>query len=392
MAHWLLAAEVRNAIEQARASGLTPPLQAQVEYEARFGAGGPDGSRILGVAGDVAEVRVAGVITKAPDLLAMLFGGGNTTWPEIVAALASADADPDIKRIELRIDSPGGSVDGMFDAIAALQAVKKPTRAVVHNVAASAAYGFASQADEVVAANRAARIGSVGIIAGYQIDPTVVKVTSTAAPNKNPDVTTEEGRAVVREELDALHALFVESIAAGRKTTPEKVNAEYGQGATLLADEALKRGMIDAVAGTKPLQLVKPATTTRAATAEQENIMDLSTLKAQYPAVYAEAVGEGVAKERDRVSAHLVMGEASGDMKTAIGAVKDGSEMTATLQASYMAAGMNRADNGNRAADEAAAAAALGGARERENQSAEGETAVLALVESALGITGGAAK
>lgn len=389
---WLLEPSVFRAMRKAREAGAAPSLDAQAAYEARYSAESANGSRVLSIAGDVAEVRVSGVITKSPDLFAMLFGGGNTTWPEIVSALAEADANPSVKRVELSIDSPGGSVAGMFDAMAAVQAIKKPTRAVVRNVAASAAYGLGSQADEIVAANRATSFGSIGVAATFYVDDNEVDVTSTAAPKKRPDVTTEEGRAMVREELDAYHELFVEAIASARGVTVEKVNAEYGQGATLLADEALKRGMIDAVAGTKPLQLVKPATTTRAATAEQENTMDLSTLKAQYPAVYAEAVGEGVAKERDRVSAHLVMGEASGDMKTAIGAVKDGSEMTATLQASYMAAGMNRADNGNRAADESAAAAALSGARERENQSAEGETAVLALVESALGITGGAAK
>ena len=72
--------------------------------------------------------------------------------------------------------------------------------------------------------------------------------------------------------------------------------------------------------------------------------MDLQTLKAQHPDVYAAAAQEGRTEERDRVGAHLTMGEASGDMKTAIDAVQDGSAMTATLQAKYMAAGMNRSD------------------------------------------------
>ena len=53
------------------------------------------------------------------------------------------------------------------------------------------------------------------------------------------------------------------------------------------------------------------------------------------------------------------MGEASGDMKTAIAAAKDGSEMTATLQAQYMAAGMNRADRETHESEGAEAAAAV---------------------------------
>ena len=59
--------------------------------------------------------------------------------------------------------------------------------------------------------------------------------------------------------------------------------------------------------------------------------------------------------------AHLTMGEASGDMKTAISAVTAGEEMTATLQAKYMAAGMNRRDATNRQQDDGDVAGALDG-------------------------------
>ena len=63
--------------------------------------------------------------------------------------------------------------------------------------------------------------------------------------------------------VDGLDELFAEAIADGRGTTIEKVNADFGQGATLLADEAVKRGMIDSIAGS-PLQSVKtPAAASR---------------------------------------------------------------------------------------------------------------------------------
>lgn len=387
MEFWLLAQGVRQAIAQAINAGMTPSLDARADYEARYGFAEGDASRVLTTAGDVAEIRISGVITKAPDLMAMLFGGGNVTWPEIVAALASADADPAVKRAELRIDSPGGSIDGMFEAMAAAEAFSKPLRAVLHNTCASAAYAIASQCGEIVAANRAVRIGSVGIVASFYNDENVIEVTSTDAPDKRPDVTTEAGKAVVREELDAIHELMTESIAAGRKSTPEKVNADYGRGATLLADEALKRGMIDAVTGSPALRIVKPVKPTSATTAEQEKVMDLNELKAQHPAVYAAAVGVGVAEERDRVCAHLIMGDASGDMATAIKATKEGTAMTASLQATYMAASVARRDTDNRTEDDAAAAAALGGAAPATTEAA-GSDAVLALVEAHFGVPG----
>ncbi len=383
---WLLTAAVRKVIDDAYRSGAIPTAEQQLEFEARseIDAGTP--SRIMTVAGDVAEIRVAGAITNRPNFFAMLFGGGNVTYGEIISALAEADANPSIKRAELRVDSPGGHVDGLFEAVAAIQAFSKPLKGVVENTAASAAYALVSQADEVVALNKAARVGSVGIVATMYVDDNEVQVTSTEAPKKRPDVRTDEGKAVVREELDALHELFVDAIATGRDTTVDKVNADFGQGSTLLAKDALKRGMIDAIQGGN-LRVVESTQTNTTASGgnKPETVMDLNTLKAQHPDVYAAALQEGVNSERDRVSAHLTMGAASGDMETALKAVKEGSEMTATLQATYLAAGMNRQDQQNRQDDDAGANAADGA---DEGSQASASEDVLSAVEDQLGITG----
>lgn len=385
---WLLEASIRQAIEQAQKAGVLPTVQQQIEYEARYAVSASETtSRILSVAGNNAEVAVKGVITKAPCFLAMLFGGGNTTYGEIIAALAEAEADATVDNITLAIDSPGGHFDGLFDTLAAIQSTTKPVKAVISNVGASAAFAIASQADEIIASNRAARIGSVGVAATFEVSDTEVTITSTEAPKKRPDVTTEEGKAMVREELDAMHEIFVDAIAEGRSTTIEKVNAEFGQGATLLAGEALKRGMIDAVAETS-LKVVESAKTTTTARSGGNNPekgpMDLKTLKAQHPDVYAAAVQEGVESERDRVTAHLTMGEASGDNKTAYAAIKDGSEMTATLQATYMTAGMNRQDVANRQDDDANANAG-DGANASDDQG-DAADAVASMVEAKLGM------
>lgn len=74
--------------------------------------------------------------------------------------------------------------------------------------------------------------------------------------------------------------------------------------------------------------------------------MDEAAFKAQHPELFAAITGaakaSGVAEERDRVGAHLTMGEMSGDMKTAVAAITSGDTMTQTLTAKYLAAGMNR--------------------------------------------------
>jgi ClpP class serine protease len=344
---WLLLQSIHDDLQSARAAGFNFTAEQIAQHDSRLLAA--DTSRVMAMAGDSAEIHVKGVLTNTPDMFAQWFGGGNTTYPEIISALAEADANPEIKEIVMRFDSGGGSINGMFDAIAAMQTTKTPIRAIVGSMAASAAYGLASQADTIEAHNRASTVGSIGIVVDTYLDADAISITSTNAQNKRPDLATEEGRAVLVEHLDAVHDLFAEAISDGRSTTVETVNADFGQGAVLLADEALKRGMIDSVAKVG-LQSVKSTNLTTAKSGDQleATTMDLKELKATHPTLCAQLVAEGeeigTTAERENVKAHLTMGEASGDMKTAIEAINAGIGMTTSLQAKYMAAGMNRND------------------------------------------------
>ncbi len=371
---WLLLQSVLNDIQDARASGVKFTAEQVATFEASNGEG------IMALAGNSAEIHVKGVLTNTPDMFARWFGGGNTTYPAIIAALAEADANPEVKQIVMRFDSGGGAVNGMFDAIAAMQTTKKPIKAIVGTMAASAAYGLASQADEMVAHNRASAVGSIGVVVDTFVSESRVSITSSNAPDKRPDVTTEKGKATVVAQLDAIAGLLDEAVAEGRNTTVEKVNADFGQGGILLADEALKRGMIDSISTNKP------ATATNGGKPQEQRSMDLQTLKAQHPDVYAAAAQEGRTEERDRVGAHLTMGEASGDMKTAIGAVQDGSAMTATLQAKYMAAGMNRSDVQARQDDDAEANAGDDANAGEEEAEANAGVNILAAAAESCGV------
>jgi ClpP class serine protease len=385
---WLLEDSAYSTINNIYNSGVMPTAEQQIDYESRYSALDSQAtSRLLTVSGNNAEVAIQGVMTKAPSFLAMLFGGSNTTYQEITNALNEAEADSKIESITLKIDSPGGQFDGLFDVLAAIQMINKPVKAFVSNVSASAAYAIASQADEIVASNRAARIGSIGVAATIDVNDSQVTITSTEAQKKRPDVTTVEGKAMVREELDAMHDIFVDAIAKGRNLTKKEINANFGQGATLLAEEALKRGMIDSI-GETSLKLVESTKTTTAHSGGKQpetKGMNLKELKSQHPDVYSAAVEEGVNQERDRVTAHLTMGEASGDTQTAFEAIKNGSKMTNTLQAKYMTAGMNRNDVTKRQDDDKQAdagdKATLSNAQDDGNE-------VVRLVEARLGVGG----
>jgi capsid assembly protease len=361
MTIWLMEREAWRALQGARktAAFSADQLTAHIERAEAAMDGAP---RNLRIAGSTAQIDVAGVLTKKPDIFAHFFGGGNTTYSAIQAALAFADASPEVKDIVLAIDSPGGQVDGLFETIAAIQATKKPLR-VVANLAASAAYALAAAAGKIEASSPSATFGSIGVVATYFLEEDVVEVTSSAAPNKRPDVSTDEGKAVVRAYLDELHELFVEAIATGRGIAAKDVNSGFGGGSVFAAGESKRRGMIDGIKRPQ-LRAVGPETPP---TAEQQenNTMDLKTFKAQHPEHVEALCKEGAASERDRVVAHLTMGEASGDMKTAIEAITSGEPMTATLQAKYLSAGMNRRDQNARAADDKVVEAATAGADQK---------------------------
>jgi len=338
---WLLTQDILSQIEAAKAAG----LQLTVEQVSAAGLSrGADGPMVVG---SDAVIPIEGVLSEKPDFLAAWFGGGNTLYPDIIGAIAEANGDPVVERIVLDVGtSPGGDINGLFATMDAIRNSGKPVVARVKNMAASGAYGLVSQASEIRAANRGTQFGSVGVAYDTMVFSEEVSIASTESPNKRPDLTTAAGRQVVREQLDDYHAIFVEGIAVGRGTTVAAVNKAYGRGAIVLARDALDKGMIDAI-GDDGVGTDTTDKQTALGGKPEVRLMDIQRLKAEHPDVYAAVVNE----ERDRVCAHLVLGKSSGDMATALTAVQDGSGMTATLQATYMAAAMNRQDVEDRGAD-----------------------------------------
>lgn len=380
---WLLETSIRQAIEAAKAMGFEPTGDQLRAFEtAKPATESGDASRILSRTGDTATIDIKGVLTPTPDIFAVIFGGGNTTYQDITAAAIEAETNPDVKNVHFRINSGGGSVSGLFETIETIQSISKPTKTTFEGLGASAAFALGVQSDEVVAASKTTVLGSVGIVTEVEIDKSVVSITSTNAPNKRPDASTEEGQAVIREELDAFEELFISSISEGRGVSAEKVKKDFGKGGTVLAGNAVERGMIDAVEAGKNT-ITKTATSGKKA--EVKNTMDLNELKAQHPETYAAAVELGASQESDRVQEHLILGEASGDMATAIEAVKSGTAMTGVLRATYMAASMKNRAIADFEAD-AADASAADAADESAPKAKDESDSVWAIVNEQLGV------
>jgi ClpP class serine protease len=367
---WLIQNDALQHLEDMRATRDLPEPGA---FFAREDEDIPRHKRIMQKAGGTASISINGVMTESPDLFAMLFAGGNTTYPDIISAIGDAEQDSEIERIELKLNSPGGMVSGLFDVAAAVSGASKPTTAVVGGKAASAGYILAAACNEIEASNPTSSVGSFGVAVEVMVREGTVTITNSDSPDKRPDYQTEEGQAVVRDHLDSLHAIFADIVGEGRGIDPSLVTERFGRGRMYVASEAMARGMIDRIRQTADESPASGTTPTEAPTSEPEMNMDLDTLKAEHPAVYRAALEVGAAEERDRVMSHLTMGQESGDMETAAKAIEEGSGMTATLQARYMAAGMRRTaieDRGDESA-EAEGAAAAGAAPAGEQPTSE---------------------
>jgi ClpP class serine protease len=360
MALWLIEQDAALELQRIMRSPL-PVTTEMVEAYRRSIAESGDGPRCLTISGPEAAISIVGVLTKTRDAYYYYYDVASTTYQDICAALAIADKNPDVKRITLNIDSPGGRVDGLFETLEALRAMTKPVTARC-TLAASGAYGIASQCKRIEAVGVASMFGSIGVATSYAFwnSETLIELTNTDSPDKRPDVRTEAGKAVVVRELDAIAALFIDAIAIGRSVNADDVRTKYGRGAMFVAADAKRAGMIDAMP-----KVVKP-TGVRASTeddpqpsadgeqpaaqrGEETQTMDLKAFKAQHPDLFTtiqdEAHAAGVSAERKRVNAHLKLGTSSGAMDVALKAIATGtSSSDEEVQADYLSARMNRGD------------------------------------------------
>lgn len=227
-----------------------------VDVEAFYAARGT-GSR----SGTVAVLPVQGAITKRDSVWSLLTGGTSTV--RLTQQLRALAADESVATILLNVDSPGGTVSGLPELAAEVRRTAETKRvvAIANDMAASAAYWVASQADEVIATPEAL-VGSVGVFTMHQdlsglMDQMGVKTTFIKAgkykTEGNPfEPLSDEARDHIQSLVDESYAMFVGDVSKGRsrdgaQVTPAKVKADYGEGRVLSAKDARAAGMVDRV-------------------------------------------------------------------------------------------------------------------------------------------------
>jgi len=227
----------------------------KVMYEAVMGRGDPEALLVFTSSddntyrkeGDAAIIDVVGPIFHYENFFTMLGIGVATT--ALTKHLDAAIDDPDVSRIILSFDSPGGQVAGINQLSIKIKEAneKKPVIAYVHGSAASGAYWLASAASEIVA-DATSMVGSIGVVVTYRKkDNDDIEIVSTVSPKKRPNPETKEGRDEILKVLDSIADVFVETVAQNRNVTKEYVLENFGKGGILVGKAALDVGMIDKI-------------------------------------------------------------------------------------------------------------------------------------------------
>ena len=177
----------------------------------------------------------------------------------IVGHLRKVRADNSIKAVILRVDSPGGSAiasDIIWREVM-LTRDKKPVIASMSDVAASGGYYISMPAHKIVA-QPATLTGSIGVVMiKFAIGGTLEKLgmnMERVTSGKYADLWapdrpfTPEERKKIEASMHATYETFVEKAAAGRKTTPERIDT-LAQGRVWTGAQAKQNGLVDELGG-----------------------------------------------------------------------------------------------------------------------------------------------
>lgn len=185
---------------------------------------------------------------------------GLQSYLEIETQAEALFADPRARAVVLEIDSAGGEAAGVFETAARLRALSvesgKFLWAVATPAALSAAYALAAAADAIWV-TETAEVGSIGVVAVHADQSAKdakegIAYTFLHAGERKLDGNphrplSEEARAAIQADVEALYERFVDWVAKRRGLRPEAVRAQ--QAAIYRGQAAIQAGLADAIGG-----------------------------------------------------------------------------------------------------------------------------------------------
>lgn len=228
-----------------------------------------ENTRVVSMRDGIAIIPVTGPIMRYANMFTRISGA--TSTQELATDLQAALDNPQVKGIILNVDSPGGEANGineLGDMVYAARG-KKPIKAYGGGTVASASYWIGSSADELII-DDTALLGSIGVVVEVALREARegekrYTITSSNAPNKRPDLETEEGRAELSKTIDALGEVFVAKVARNLGVNPDQVPAMGDHGGLKVGAAAVASGLAHRLGSLESLitEMAKEAATPR---------------------------------------------------------------------------------------------------------------------------------
>lgn len=236
--------------------------------------------------------------------------------PEAIAKdFDKAINDKTIDAIVFNIDSPGGQVTGINELSNMIYNARsvKPILAYIGGIGASAAYWIASAADQIII-DDTGRAGSIGVVIGYRKqDKSVIEIVSTASPKKRINVESEEGKAQLLAQADAIADVFISTVARNRNVSIDTVLNQFGQGGILVGKDAVNARLADKL-GSLEGTLREYKTNNRYKEFSNMKIETVEQFKENFPALASELENscklagkqEGLKESTDKIFAFML--------------------------------------------------------------------------------------
>ena len=204
------------------------------------------------VVNGICVVPIVGPLVKSASKLEL--AAGFTSYANLRDTLNAALATPGLTGILLHVDSPGGSYDGLPEAVDAVAAAAKRVRveALVDGMAASAGYWLTSPAARITAA-KSSQVGSIGAVLTHTsvarslkergIDATVFSSPEGKASGHPFRTLDASSAASLQLRVEECAAEFRDGVLAARPG----VAKDGLSGHVFTAPAALRLGLIDSV-------------------------------------------------------------------------------------------------------------------------------------------------
>jgi len=243
-----------QAIAAARTrAGGTAALLRPLAYLDRAGRPNREGPTIAVIYG-------TGVIQRGESTDNPLSGSGVLGAETVAHAFRSALADPKVRAILFRINSPGGSAvasETIWRETARAREANIPVVVSMSDVAGSGGYYIAAAADKIVA-QPATLTGSIGVVAGKMVVGGLwdklgvtwgaVEQGKNAGMFSTLEDYTPQGEQHFESFLDTVYAGFKDRVAAGRRLDKATVET-IARGRVWTGEDAKSRGLVDALGG-----------------------------------------------------------------------------------------------------------------------------------------------